>query len=73
MNNKLKTGNSNSTMFKWLRYSGASIIITINPLWWKVLPWIRQEINEWAGPREKTYSATWLFLTIRIWIDDGSW
>ena len=60
-------------MYKWLRYSGISVIISLNPLWWKVLPWFRQEVNEWAGPRERTYSISWLFLTVRIWLDDGSW
>jgi hypothetical protein len=60
-------------MYKWLRYSGVSVIITVNPLWWRVLPWARREHNEWAGPCERTWSLTWLFLTVRIWIDNGSW
>ena len=60
-------------MSKWLRYSGVSVIIALNPLWWRVLPWLRREVNEWAGPKERTWSVSWLFLTVGIWIDDGSW
>lgn len=58
---------------RYLRYSGVSVIIALNPLWWKVLPWYRKETNEWAGPAERTYAIGFLGFTIRIWIDDGSW
>lgn len=61
-------------MIKYLKYSGASMIISVNPLWWPLLPKARREPNEsWAGPHERTYSAQWLFLTFRIWFDDGSY
>jgi hypothetical protein len=56
----------------WLRYSGASIIISLNPLHWRVMPWARREFNdEWAGPNERTYSLSFLFLTLRVWVDNG--
>ena len=57
----------------YLRYSGASIIFQLNPLHWKVLPWIRKESNVEWGSVEHTYSFSFLFLTIRIWIDNGDW
>ena len=60
-------------MINWLRYSGISVTISLNPLWWRLLPWWRRDTNEWAGPHEWTGSCGFLFLTIRIWIDDGSW
>ena len=61
-------------MRNWLRYSGISIILSLNPLWWKVLPWWRREYNdEWPSPNERTWACGFLGLTIRIWIDDGSW
>ena len=60
-------------MNDYLKYSGASVIIHLNTLHWKVLPWFRKEINEYATENERTYSFTFLFLTIRVWIDDGSW
>jgi hypothetical protein len=61
-------------MYKWLRYSGASISITVNPLHWSWVPQGgRAFIDEWAGPNERTWSARFLFVTVRGWIDDGSW
>ena len=60
-------------MINWLRYSGVSVIITLNPLWWRLAPWAQKDYNEWTGPNEWTGSCGWLFLTIRVWIDDGSW
>jgi len=60
-------------MIDYLRYSGASIIFQLNPLHWKVLPWIRKESNAEWGSAEHTYSFSFLFLTIRIWIDNGDW
>ena len=58
---------------KWLRYSGFSVIITLNPCHWRFLPWAYREHRDWPGPNEHCYATGWLFLTARIWIDDGSW
>lgn len=59
---------------KWLRYSGASIALTLNPLHWVWIPQGGRVVtDEWAGPNERSYYARWLFLTLRFWIDDGSW
>ena len=61
-------------MLKWIKYSGASLAITFNPLHWRYLPdGGRAFTGEWAGPNERSYYVSWLFLTVRIWIDDGSW
>ncbi len=61
-------------MIKWLTYSGASVILTVNPAHWCWVPKAGQVFtDEWAGPNERTWSASWLFLTVRLWIDDGSW
>ena len=57
----------------WLRYSGASISFTVNPAHWSWMPWYRRDRNEWAGPNEWTASCGVLFITIRVWIDNGSW
>jgi diadenosine tetraphosphate (Ap4A) HIT family hydrolase len=56
--------------FNYLRYSGASVSITINPFHWNIIPRYFAS-NEW--PNEKTKAVSWLFLTIRFWLDDGSW
>ena len=61
-------------IINWIRYSGVGVILHLNPLHWKVLPWFRNETNqEWPAPNERTWAAGFLFLTIRVWIDDGSW
>jgi len=58
----------------WLRYSGGCIVLTLNPCHWRLLPWVRDEkTNEWPDERVWAYAVTWLFLTVRVWIDDGSW
>jgi hypothetical protein len=62
------------TLLDWIRYSGVSVIFHLNPLHWKVGPWLRDETNqEWPSPKERTWAMGFLFLTIRVWIDDGSW
>ena len=61
-------------VLKWLRYSGGTVIVTVNPLHWKALPWFRNDTNlEWDMANEHTWAMGFLFLTVRIWIDDGSW
>jgi hypothetical protein len=60
-------------MIDYLKYSGVCVILNLNPLHWSLIPKIRNESNaEWGSP-EKTYSFVFLFLTIRLWIDNGEW
>jgi hypothetical protein len=59
-------------MWNWLRYSGFSVILTGNPLHWRLIPMARREPDSpWDA--NTTWSVGWLFLTVRVWIDDGSW
>jgi hypothetical protein len=61
-------------IINWIRYSGGSIIVRINPCHWNLWPQIEPQYNDtWAGPRQRTWAVTWLMITVRIWIDDGSW
>lgn len=62
-----------SKLLSYFRYSGVSIIVALNPLWWKVLPWARREYSDWPSANERTWACGFLGVTIRIWIDDGSW
>jgi len=57
-------------LINYLKYSGASVSITINPCHWNIVPRYYRN-QEWGD--ENTHSFSWLFLTIRFWIDDGSW
>ena len=58
---------------RYLRYSGISVIIAVNPLWWKVLPWWRNETTQEFGSAEHTWAVGFLGVTVRIWIDCGDW
>jgi len=60
-------------MYNYLKYSGLSVIIQLNPLHWKVWPWFKNETNSEWGSAEYTCSLSFLFLTIRFWIDNGDW
>ena len=62
------------TWLDWLRYSGASMSVTANPFHWAWIPQIRDEpLDTWIGPNEHRFYFTWLMITVRAWIDDGSW
>jgi hypothetical protein len=62
-----------SKLLSYCRYSGISVIVALNPLWWKVVPWARRETNREWGSAEQTWAVGFLGVTVRIWIDDGSW
>jgi hypothetical protein len=59
------------TIINYLKFSGASVSIMFNPFHWAWMPIMRKE-GDLAWDQE-TYRFSILFLTIRIWIDDGSW
>ena len=48
--------------------------VTVNPAHWRWIPVASREYADvWSGPNQQTWSAAWLMLTIRVWIDDGAW
>ena len=58
----------------WIRYSGAGVRLNLNPFHWCYLPGLGREFRgEWAGPNEKGWYVRFLFLTVSVWLDDGSW
>lgn len=60
-------------MRKWIKYSGISININLNPCHWYVIPFVRQEHNnEWGSPWGQ-WRTGWLFFTVLLYLDDGSW
>jgi hypothetical protein len=61
------------TLYNWLQFSGLSVTIQFNPLHWKMLPWLRREQDFADGPNTWTGCFTFLFLTVRVWIDNGDW
>ena len=58
---------------RYFYFSGGIIGVVLNPLHWKILPWWRDETNHEWGSNQITWSAGFLFLNIRIWIDRGKW
>jgi hypothetical protein len=61
-------------MLKWLCYSGASVSVTVNPCHWRIVPRAgRDHSDVWRGPKEHMFVLSWLMISLRIWVDDGSW
>jgi hypothetical protein len=57
--------------FDYLRYSGVSITFNLNPFHWHFIPrTFKSDKDAWDTD---AWSVSFLFLTIRFWIDDGSW
>lgn len=56
-------------LINYLKFSGLAVTITVNPYQWSFLPIFKID-DDWDF---FTYRFTFLFLTIRVWIDDGSW
>ena len=58
----------------WLRHSGACVTLTVNPFHWQWIPRAYKENNlEWPEGLLRSYRASWLFLSAKFWIDNGSW
>lgn len=53
----------------YLKYSGATVTFTLNPYHWRLIPKFQHD-EEWEM---ETNTITFLFLSIRFWLDDGSW
>jgi hypothetical protein len=59
------------TLLRYLKYSGLSVSLTFNPYHWQYVPkYFRNGLDGWDPDY---HSVSFLFLTIRVWIDDGSW
>ena len=58
--------------FNYLKYSGLVVTITVNPYHWSWIPVLRfnESIEMWHND---TVRFSILFLTIRLWIDNGDW
>ena len=60
-------------MRDWLKYSGLSINLNLNPLHWYWRPSARQEhTNAWGSPWRQ-WRTGWLFATVLLYLDDGKW
>lgn len=55
---------------KYLRYSGALITLIVNPLYWKIYPWVKKTHDFYDKPR---YEFKFLCILIVVWFDNGEW
>lgn len=53
----------------WLRYSGIWLTLVLNPLHWQ-WQWLTKH-ETWPDTTE--YSIQFLFLSIRVVLDNGNW
>jgi len=58
-------------IINYLKHSGMSISIMLNPYHWFLVPYMKKE-GETAW-EQKTHRVSFLFFTVRFWIDDGRW
>jgi EamA domain-containing membrane protein RarD len=59
-----------SQILKWLKYSGATIALTLNPCHWGFYCKYRKSVDVWE---QDAFVLQILPLSIRIWIDNGDW
>lgn len=57
-------------MLNYLKYSGCNITIKLNPFQWRLKFCMYKTTDSWE--QDSLYIEI-LPITIRIWIDDGSW
>lgn len=62
--------------YPWIRYSGASITLVVNPFNWRWLPWAENAVDAGVSITDPNYRGVvfgWLFLVVKLWIDDDTW
>ena len=57
----------------WVVNSGASITFIVNPWQWRLRPWHENADDIEAGPSYRGTVFGWLFLVVKVWIDDETW
>jgi hypothetical protein len=61
-------------LLNWIKYSGISITVNLNPLHWRLIPNASYHSSkEWLDGYFRSYRANWLCVQLHLWIDDGSW
>jgi hypothetical protein len=58
------------TLLNYLKYSGLNVTIKLNPYHWRLNIAYRQTVDIWE---QDALVIELLPITIRLWIDDGSW
>ena len=58
--------------YEWIRYSGVTATVHLNPLHWWAIPYFQRHVSE-LGERDMRWEFKFLFLKINVWFDDGRW
>lgn len=57
----------------WIKNSGATFTFILNPFQWRLVPWGQKEPTEWPkGSNYKGVVFGWLFLIVKVYIDDDT-
>jgi|GEM_PF-3079122 len=59
-------------LINYLKYSGACFTLTVNPYHWAWIPVFKFESLDEIWSTDN-FRISILYLTVRIWIDDGRW
>jgi hypothetical protein len=57
-------------MMNWLKYSGCNITLKLNPFHWRFSCAYNQTNEAWE---QDAFVLELAMITVRLWIDDGSW
>jgi hypothetical protein len=58
----------------YLRYSSIKISFQFNPFQWRWIPYFDSgKSNEWPDENAFFINAYWIFLSFRVYLDDGTW
>lgn len=58
----------------FLKYSSIKLSVQLNPLQWRWIPYFHfGKPAEWPDENAYVIVASWVFLTLRVYIDDGTW
>lgn len=57
----------------WIRWSGITVSVNLNPCHWRWIPAAGPEHNsEWGSPW-RSWRASWLFVSVLVFLDNGNW
>jgi len=58
-------------VYNWIRYSGVWITLVVNPLHWRIR--FENIFEDELNPKMKFIDLQFIFLNIKVVVDDGSW
>ena len=57
----------------WMQHSGSSVTIIVNPCHWRLVPWYERDDDIMISPQYRSVCVGWLFIVVKLWIDDTTW